>query len=472
MTLSKQEKIFYYSWTVLTLLLIVLAITFDGTGGNGDSVYHYLYSKYSWQNNSLFFNHWAKPFFTIVTSPFAQFGFVGIKLFNVLASSISVLFTYRIAKHFNLKFAYLVFIPLFFAPLFFRTSMSGLTEPLSALMLTAFILLWLKEKNTSAIILVSFLPFVRSEGLIMMGVIFAFLLWTKQWKYIPLLLIGHIVIALIGLLYYSSILWVFNETPYAHLSSVYGVGNWMHFVNQLYFCLGPFTYIFLIVGLVKELFQLFSKKEKPTFYNEKLFLVYGIFMAFFVAHSAFWALGIFNSMGLNRVFVTVFPLIALISLDGLNTLSDVLPNKIKNVVPLSILGLTIVFSLIGNPASIDFKNDLNLDASQKLVKEKVVPYLLDKYPNHMYMSGDIAVTFFANKNIFDPKEGMLLYDYKPQELLDSNFVFIWDPWFAKVEGRLELEEINASSNLKRDTSFVIVGKNGESLEYIIYSSVR
>lgn len=463
-----KQNFFYLCWLSISLLLLLLSIYTEGTGGNGDSILHYLYAKYSWQNHFLFFNHWGKPLFTIVSSPFAQFGFTGIKIFNVLASSFSVLFAYKIAKHFNLKYAHLIFIPLFAAPLFFRVMFSGLTEPFSAFLLSAFVLLWLSNKKATSILLISFMPFIRSEGLIIIGVVFIYLAWTKKWNYTPLLVIGHLVISLLGFPYYNDILWVFTKIPYAHLSSDYGIGNWTHFINQLYFCLGPITYILLFIGIIKIVLELFSSKRKLELFNERLFLVYGIFLAFFVAHVSFWALGIFNSMGLNRVFVTVFPLIGIICIDGLGWLSETVPAKIEKGVVYALLIITVVFTFLNNPASIDFKNDLNLDVSQTMVRDEIVPYLNSKYSNKSFMAGDPSISLYSNRNIFNPKESLMLYDTKPQLLKDTNFVFIWDPWYAPVEGNLNLDELKNSRRLKVDTIFRAVGLKKDTLEYIIF----
>lgn len=463
-----KEHFFYISWITLSFLFIIFAFVFEGTGGNGDSLLHYMYAKYAWIDHSLFFNHWGKPVFTIISSPFAQFGFTGIKIFNVIASSFSVLFAYKIAKRFNLSYAHLIFIPLFAAPLFFKVMFSGLTEPFSAFILSAFLYAWVVNKKVAAITIISFIPFIRSEGIIILGVVLVYLLWTKNWKYVPLLIVGHLVISLLGYQYNDNLLWVFNKIPYAKLSSVYGVGNWSHFVNQLYFCLGPLIYFLLIIGLIKMLVAMFTSEKRSDFFNEKLFLVYGIFIAFFIAHTMFWALGIFNSMGLNRVFVTVFPLVALICIEGLGFITQNLSVKIEKIVAYTFSLLIAIFTCLPNPASINFKEDLLLDEGMKTVKEKVVPYLETKYPTKTYMSGDLSISFYSNRNVFKPNDFLMVYNTKPHLLNDTNFVFIWDPWFARVEGGLDLDVLKNSNNLKVDTIFKLASKNSENLEYIIF----
>ncbi len=466
-TISK-EQFFYISWIALSFLFICFAILFEGTGGNGDSILHYLYAKYSWQDHSLFFNHWGKPVFTIISSPFAQFGFTGIKIFNVLASSFTVLFVYKIAKRFKLSYAHLIFIPLFAAPLFFEVMFSGLTEPFSAFILSAFLYAWIVNKRVTAITIISFMPFIRSEGLIILGVIVVFLLWTKNWKYIPLLTLGHLVISLLGYQYNDNLLWVFNKIPYAKLSSIYGEGNWSHFIIQFHYCLGPILYFLLIIGLIKMLFTMFTSEKRSKFFNEKFFLVYGVFIAFFIAHASFWALGIFKSMGLNRVFVTVFPLLAIICIEGLGFLTQLFSVKIEKILAYSISALIVIFTCLPNPASINFKEDLLLDEQMKMVKDKVVPYLKTKYPSITYMSGDISIAFYSNRNVFNPNDFLMIYNTKPHLLKDTNFVFIWDPWFARVEGDLDLNVLKNSSNLEVDTTFRLASKNADKMEYIIF----
>src|SRR6185295_3758723 len=108
------------------------------------------------------------------------------------------LFTYYVAKNLKIKYAEFAFIFIFFAPLFFKLIFSGLTEYLFALFLITAIYFALKEKYFLSVIIISFLPFVRSEGLLCMGVFIVYLLALKKYRFIPYLLIGHIIYSVIG----------------------------------------------------------------------------------------------------------------------------------------------------------------------------------------------------------------------------------------------------------------------------------
>ena len=101
MNFLKPNSFFYYSLAFISFALLTVCYAFEGTGGGGDSVFHFQYAKFAAQHPENFFNHWAKPLYTIFAFPFAQFSFTGIKVFNVLMSLISAYFTY---KHYFIKF--------------------------------------------------------------------------------------------------------------------------------------------------------------------------------------------------------------------------------------------------------------------------------------------------------------------------------------------------------------------------------
>ena len=185
----------YEIHVVLFVYSIVAALTiffFDGTGGAGDSILHYQFAKSAPTHPELYFDHWAKPLFTLIASPFAQFGFIGMKIFNALVVFTTLLLTYKITKKLALKNAILSSVILLFSPLFFVFTFSGLTEPLFALFICLGIYSVLIDRRILALIIISFLPFIRSEGLIIMGGFGLYFLLNKQWKLLPWLAFGHI----------------------------------------------------------------------------------------------------------------------------------------------------------------------------------------------------------------------------------------------------------------------------------------
>jgi len=435
-------------WPILGTVLFFIAglclvFTAKGTGDEGDSIMHYLYSKHAWQYPEHFFNHWAKPLYVLVTAPFTQFGFNGIKLFNLAASTITLWLTYRMALRLAIPNAYLAPVMAMFAPMLMIVTLSGLTEPLFALWMMAG-LLWLTvNRNVLAVMWLSFLPFIRSEGLIVCCVVLLYLIFSKKYKFIPLLLVGHLVYAIAGYAVHKDFLWVFNTMSYATLSSAYGSGGWLHFAKNLPEILGIPLTILLVAGILYGCFLLagrlfFADNKMVT--QEKLWLVYGIFAACFIGHTAFWALGIFNSFGLLRVLIGILPLMALICLEGLNALTKF--GKAR-VLFLLIIAAVVIYPFINAKYSYKWKRDFSLKADQD-AEWQLGQYVKEKYPaykDHLFYYEPAFLSVTLDINYFDTsKHKRLLNAFEENTFRPGSFV-IWDDWFAPVEGKVTLQQV-------------------------------
>ena len=148
-----------------SIIAFIFWILIDNTYDNGDSITHYAISRYSWQHMYLLFDNWGKPVFTILSSPFSQFGWKGMTFFNSLTGVITTCLVAQIIDKLKWNISPYCALLLFFIPNFPLALNSGLTEPLYALVLTLTIYLIVIERYAWVAIAISFLPFVRSEGL-------------------------------------------------------------------------------------------------------------------------------------------------------------------------------------------------------------------------------------------------------------------------------------------------------------------
>lgn len=450
------------------LLLVYAAIAcytvfnFDGTGDAGDSVYHYLYAKYAPLHPALYFDHWAKPVFVLLASPFAQFGFTGMKVFNALVSLGTIYMTWRTAEQLYGRPTLPAALMLMCAPLFFVLSFSGLTEPLFALFVISGVYLAARKQYWAAGLLISFLPFVRSEGLLLAGVFGLYFLFIKQWKYLPTLLVGHLVYSIAGYFVFHDLLWVINRIPYARMSSIYGKGDLMHFVRQLFYATGFTVYGLLIIGLLTAFWQLFKGRLKP----EQSILILGGFCCFFAFHTLAWYWGIFNSMGLTRVFVGVMPLIALLALGGYQGLVAFPENrgKLNVVVPLLLTTLIVIFPFTGSPSAVHLK-DLRLNKDQ-LTANRVADFIRNsEYAGrrvahaHPYLSMALGIDHFDSAQFIDLKPDVF-------EQLKPGEVVIWDSWFAVVEQNITLEMVEKRPDLHKVFE-VSDTDQGRKIQYIV-----
>jgi hypothetical protein len=446
-----------YILFIYAFISIGILIIFNGTGQEADSINHYLHARYAVNHPELLLNHWAKPLFTLIAMPFAQFGFIGVKVFNVLCSFFSLYYIYCIAQSLNWKRPYLAALFFILFPLSFTTTYSGFTEPLFALILLISIYWVIQNKYAVAAILISFSPFVRSEGLIIIGVFAFYLLIQKNYKHLLLLAFGHCIYALVGSFYYGDLLWVINKIPYAELSTPYGEGHFFHFFEQLNYALGIPLYILFWLGFISIASRIVQGlKNRKT---ELLILL--CFVAFFLAHSLFWQLGIFNSMGLKRVFAAVSPLMALISLYGFNRLNLIPHEKTAKVLQLLTFCYILIFPFTSNPAALDWKKDLNLSIAQQTAEE-AAEYVKANYADKRFVYADPYLAHALGIDPFDSEEALMLSQQSLQSL-NTGDIILWDNWHAVVDQNVTIEQIEQSGQFKTIKRFEKKDAKKESL---------
>jgi len=454
-------------WLVLSVYVVFAACVimfFSGTGDSGDSILHFLFAESAPNKPELYFDHWAKPVFTLLASPFAQFGFVGMKIFNALVVLLTLFLTYRTAEKWNIKRPVFVLLIIACAPLLIRHTFSGLTEPLFAMFIAWGMYLVTRSKWLLACIVISFLPFVRSEGLIVITAFGLMLLVQKQWKYIPWLLFGHVIYTLVGWFHYDDILWVFTKIPYASTNSIYGEGDLLHFVDQLPFVIGIPAVLFLGVGTGSLLIRLIRKRFHPELHA---LVLYG-FLSYFIAHSLFWYLGIFNSMGLNRVLLGVMPFIAIICLIGVNTLVDLVPNrKIRMAVTALFVLVILTFPVWDNPSAVHWRRDMNLSGEQITAKKATV-FAKSIHGEGRYLYIPPYISMVLEIDHFDnEKRG----DINPATILsvESGDILIWDNWFSVVDAQVTQEMIEQTGAFRKLQTVKGMQEDREVI-YVVYQA--
>ena len=457
--------IILFSYLLIGILTI---ISFTGTGDSGDSILHYLFAKYAPLHKELFFNHWAKPLYVLLSSPFAQLGFVGVKYFNLLVSLLTIYFTYKVAKILKYKNPLLIAILLIFAPTYYILTFSGLTEPLFAFFLILGIYLTIKRFYIIGAIIISFTPFIRSEGLIILCVFGLFYIFKKKWKTLPFLASGHVLYSITGYFIYNDFLWVFNKIPYAILGSKYGSGEFLHFVDQLNYVIGVPVYILFCLGVLSFIWRQVKGKEKIVL--EENTLIIGGFAAYFLFHTLCWYFGIFNSMGLKRVLIGVIPLISLISLNGLNFITEeniFMNKKLKLIIQYVFILYIIIFPFTSNPAAIDWKKDMMLSKDQEIAIN--IANYLKVHKNassntyfyaHPYLSEALHIDHFDNNKRIE-----LTFD-NLTKLKRGDWV-IWDNWFAVIECGITAEYLEKIDRLKKIKEFC-KKDNKRTSKYIIF----
>lgn len=281
----------------------------------GDGVVHFSIARQSFHEPLYLLDHWGKPLFTLLSSPFAQINFKGYVCFNILVFALTCLLAFRIFKRLKAGWFYYVLFPLILisVPDYAYCVLGGMTEPLFGLLLLALTYFALCERWLLFGIIASFMPFARSEGMLVVIAAAGVLLLLKQWKFIPLLLTGFVLYAVAGWFAIGDAWWYFNNNPYP-AGSMYGTGEWNHYIKTWDVHFGLLNLLLLIPGTLGWLI-LRNKKAIPHFGVHLLFGV-GIYLAIIAIHSYFWTYGLRGSAGLTRIATLGLPSATLFILIG------------------------------------------------------------------------------------------------------------------------------------------------------------
>ncbi len=265
-----------------------------------------------------------------------------------------------------------------------------------------------------------------------------------------MLSVGTVLFSLIGFFAFSDLLWILHRFPYSMGESVYGSGSLFHFVKSSPFIFGVPFLIFLILGLLYWLYQIFrnfSLKDE----NLILFIVIaGSWMGYFAAHSYVWWKGTGGSLGLTRVIGAVIPLAALTAVKGFEFISEKLKDKRISIGIISFLIVAQVFLLFR-------RNELPL-------KKDPIEKLIEASSDYLKQSPVTGKVYYFNPEFIfqlgiDPynqsKSNWGIGDkMQPSNSMGEGDILIWDAHFGPNEGGVVLDNLMNDPHLQLIKSFL------------------
>lgn len=445
---------FFRKYMVAGILLIlvagygILALLSEGTIGGADDITHYRYSRYAFQNPYFFLHHWGKPFFTALSAPFAQLGINGIRIFNVLAGTAAAYLTYRTARMLKFRDPLLAIFLVISSPLYTVLMLSGMTEILFSLVLILSIFLFLKQRYIWCALLLSFLPFVRTEGAVILPLFAVALAWQRQWRAVPFLFSGFIFYSIVGSFHFKDLLWVIHEMPYkGSARDIYGSGSLFHYAGAAGYVFGIPLTVMLLAGLIAWMADPWLSRERPRKdWILEMLVVYLPFMLYFAAHSYVWWKGLGNSVGLIRVMAAVIPSAALLGLLAWSRLMERIPvgDRWKRVAAV-ILGLYLITVPYRS-----YQIPVPLGGTQKLVKEASNWLKESDYFEHRIYYYDPFFCHFLGLSPYDEDRvrGFVYNSDEPEYNIREGEIVIWDAHFSPNEGKLPLERLMDNPGFK------------------------
>lgn len=425
----------YLSLAGAITYLIIQIVLGSAPIDDGDGLQHFAIAKASFQDPANLLDHWGKPFFTLLSSPFAQFGFKAFTLFNVLVFLITQLLAFQLFKAQKTSISWMVFVPWLFViiPDYTYCIIGGLTEPLFGLLLT--LMLWsaLNKKWFVFAMVASFAPFARSEGMLVVASAICLLLWLKEWKFIPFVFVGFLVYMLFGWIVLNDAIWYFHNDPYPAVSP-YGHGKWSDYL------LNYKTY-FGIINLLLLPFMVFGllvwRQHDKRFRTPIIVLFTVLFFGIIAVHSYYWTFGLKGSAGLTRVAIQGLPAFLILAYIGIGAVL-----KELHVLVHAFVTMVMVLIVVEETSELSLPNKANpfqqtcSDVSNYLSRQNINGKVYYFHPLIMHYLG------YGTKDEHPTyKQKFQILGHIKDDLLRPGDIIVRDSKFGAVEFGMPLSEI-------------------------------
>ncbi len=474
--MNKDRKINVLAISILVVVFIfflIILFVSEGFYGGGDNLTHYRFSRYAYIYPEFLVHHWAKPLFTLISFPFAQFGFAGVQIMNVLFGVASSFLCYMIARKLRYNYSPVVIIFLCFTPIYTIIMYSGMTEIMFGFIciLSSYLFISKRYKTSSAVI--GFSPFVRTEGIFMVPVFGLALLLKKKYIAIPFLVLAFVLYSIIGFFHYHDIFWLITKMPYRGATELYGTGHLDHYFASAKTYLGLPVAFLLITGIIHVFISFFRKKNRS--YDE-LVVVITPFLIYFTAHVLMWYTGIGNSDGETRYMAAIIPYVALLNLKGINGILDIIHQFIRNRFIDYVIILFVAVVIMYMPFK-SYRIPTTLQGSQKVIRQSAEWMKSEELAQRKVYYYDPDYIYFLDFNPFDEKQAHeFVYDPKaPHKGIEIGALVLWEAHYTP-NCRLKKETMVGSpyfrllKTFKPDHSFQVFGRDYEVciFERILY----
>jgi hypothetical protein len=345
-----------------------------------DECAHYMYCRFVLQALPTTVQMWHRPLPQWLFALPAQFGHTFTMFFALALFLILLFITWRIAVLHNIKHAEWVVLLVGLQPILFDLSYTCMTEMPAAFMIALSYLYHLKGRHGWALAYASAVFLCRTEMYIFAGVMFFVYLWKREWKILPLVLIGPLLWIGSTTIISGNVMTFFREW-----ASFSNIGKFIPGISVTHY----FTHLHVIFGLAQVLLfasgAVFIAKAKRS---AEFGIIYSTIALIVVLHTLAGA-EIFHwtaSIGELRYIGVVGPLFGIISAYGLSEILE----RLKS------LNTRLIFSLVVLSAVV-FQCAVLTHPRRWANYEKIVVDLTNEikmeYPDLMLLSNHSAAAY-------------------------------------------------------------------------------
>lgn len=421
---------------------VLLIVLFPGSPEQ-DVDYHFLMARTAWVDHSYFVDVWGRPLFTSLFAPVALLGFIPSRFFALVISLAAAWQTYRLAGDLRMSRPWLVIPFLLGQQTFFELYTNLFTEPLFALVLVVALRCHISGRLKSGMAVASLLPLARPEG------VFLCLVWGLWILILPaetsgdvvplskrvvnrlastaILASGVVIWWFVALLLTGDPLFILHNWPATWHTDMYGHGTFLSYAQRSQEFAGVILIVPLILGLLRG------------FRSRNWMLITSAFLLLFLLHSIFVKYGLFGEAGFPRYMVSVAPAIAVLTLEGWNTIFSV-----KILHPFAIVAgwVVVIFSIL---QSVHYLDSM-IWARDAVAIDEMANWLEEQHPSLpglIWSNGRMCIILKRNLKDSPPavnREKLLTL----LEKAPTGTIVFWDNeigpnWFgttsAEIEGR-------------------------------------
>lgn len=303
-----------------------------------DECAHYLYSRFVLQALPVTVQTWHRPIPQWLFALPAQLGHT-FTMFFALALYLFLLFvTYKIAVLKGIKHAEWVVLLAGLQPVLFDLSYACMTEVPAAVVIILSYWYHMKGRHGLSLAIASLVILCRSEMYLFAGVMSLVYLWKREWKLLPLVLIGPFLWIASTTIISGNIMTFFSEwSKFSSLQKFIPGVSAAHYVLNLHTLFGFAQVALFLAGVV-----LIARAGKTAEYG----ILYGTIAATIILHT-FAGAELFHwtaSIGELRYIAVVGPFFAIVSTYGLSEILERVESSLYRFAISLLIFSTVVFN--------------------------------------------------------------------------------------------------------------------------------
>ena len=415
-----------------------------------DELAHYLYSRFVLQALPLTVQTWHRPIPQWLFALPAQLGHTFTMFFAAGLFIGLLLVTYRIALLHRIKHAEWIIILVGLQPVLFDLSYACMTEVPAAWMIMVSYFYHLKGRYGWSLVLASLVILCRTEMFLYAGLMFLIYAYKREWKILPLIVVGPILWVVSTTLISGDIMTFFKEwTHFTHLGKfVPGVSLTHHFEN-LHTTFGYAQVILLIAGVI-----VIAKAKRSAEFG----ILYAAIAMTIIFHTIAGA-EIFHwtgSIGELRYLTVVGPFVGIVSVYGMSEILDRLKSSaIRFAFSITVFSVVVFNCTIAiHPRVWATYNKIVIEMTKELMKT---------HPDMTVLCNNPSVAYMMDES---PAGGMHYQLFNKETLKKyPECIILWDP-FSSISIYYQTEV--TKEMVLRDTTIKVLEKyNYWSAEYLL-----